>query len=196
MKGATAVRSARGLTLVASGREDFRSLYDRHYDALLGYFLRRSDRASAQDLTAEVFLVAWRRIDDVPSGDETRLWLYGVAANVAAHHRRSVARKARLEHRLRSVEGRADPDQPEPQVVRRSEYEQVLAAAARLRDRDQEILRLAAWEELPHDQIARLLGVSVAAVDQRLHRAKKRLAKEYRRHQAPRLPRIEEGGWR
>ncbi len=181
---------------MASGREDFRSLYDRHYDALLGYFLRRSDRASAQDLTAEVFLVAWRRIDDVPSGDETRLWLYGVAANVAAHHRRSVARKARLEHRLRSVEGRADPDQPEPQVVRRSEYEQVLAAAARLRDRDQEILRLAAWEELPHDQIARLLGVSVAAVDQRLHRAKKRLAKEYRRHQAPRLPRIEEGGWR
>lgn len=196
MKGATAVRSPRGSTLVASGREEFRSLYDRHYDALLGYFLRRSDRASAQDLTADVFLVAWRRIEDVPRGDETLLWLYGVAANVAAHHRRSVARSARLEHRLRSVGGPTGPDEPEPQVVRRSEYEQVLTAAARLRDRDQEILRLAAWEELPHDQIARLLGISVAAVDQRLHRAKKRLAKEYRRHEHARIPRTEEGGWR
>ncbi len=178
---------------MASGREDFHRLYDRHYDALLGYFLRRSDRASAQDLTAEVFLVAWRRIDEVPRGDETLLWLYGVAANVVAHHRRSAARAARLETRLRSLGGSNDPDEPEPQVVRRSEYEEVLAAAARLRARDREILRLAAWEELPHDQIARLLGVSVAAVDQRLHRAKKRLAREYRRHEHARLPRTEEG---
>ena len=56
---------------------------DRHYDAIHSYFVRRTDPASTQDLTAEVFLVAWRRIDDVPRGEETLLWLYGVAANVA-----------------------------------------------------------------------------------------------------------------
>lgn len=193
MKEATAVRQTGGLRLVAGSEAEFRSLYDRHYDAIYSYFLRRSSAANAQDLTAEVFLVAWRRIDDVPRGEETLLWLYGVAGNVAAHQRRSVARGLRLETRLRSVATNR-VDGPEPQVVRRAEYDRVLAATAKLRPADQEILRLAAWEELPHDQISRLLGCSLAAVDQRLHRAKKRLAKEYRRSHAPGGPQTEEGG--
>jgi RNA polymerase sigma-70 factor (ECF subfamily) len=179
---------------MGNSRVDFRRLYDEHYDAILGYFLRRADQTTAQDLTAEVFLVAWRRIDDVPRGEEALLWLYGVARNTQAHQRRRVARTTRLEHRLRSVPDPEPGEEPELQVVQRAEYEQVLAAAARLKTTDQEILRLAAWEELPHDQISRLLGISVAAVDQRLHRAKKRLTKEYRKHSAPNLPRTQEGG--
>jgi RNA polymerase sigma-70 factor (ECF subfamily) len=195
MKEATAMAPAGGLSLVRSGEAEFRTLYDRHYDAINSYFLRRTGLANAQDLTAEVFLVAWRRIHDVPRGENSLLWLYGVAANVAAHQRRSAARSARLEARLRSVpiKGAAGP---EPLVIRKAEYNRVLAATARLRPADQEILRLAAWEELPHDQISRLLGCSVAAVDQRLHRAKKRLAKEYQRTNPPGSPRTEEGGRR
>ncbi|NNC92694.1 MAG: RNA polymerase sigma factor [Acidimicrobiia bacterium] len=195
MKEATAAFATGGLSLVRSGEADFRSLYDRHYDAIHSYFLRRSGTSSAQDLTAEVFLVAWRRIADVPRGEDTLLWLYGVAANVAAHQRRSIARGARLDTRLRSVPANGAAE-PEPQVVRRAEYDQVLVATARLRPADQEILRLAAWEELPHDQISRLLGCSVAAVDQRIHRAKKRLAKEFARVHAPGRPQTEEGGRR
>lgn len=168
------------LALVPGSEAEFRSLYDRHYDAIYSYFLRRSGAGTAQDLASEVFLVAWRRFDKVPSGDDALLWLYGVARNVSAHQRRSAARGARLKARLRSVPPEG-PDEPEPQVVRLAEYEHALRAAGRLRPADQEILRLAAWEELPHDQISRLLGISVAAVDQRLHRAKKRLAKEYRK---------------
>lgn len=195
MKEAPAASATGGLILLRSGEAEFRVLYDRHYDAIHSYFLRRTGASSAQDLTAEVFLVAWRRIDVVPRGEETLLWLYGVAANVAAHHRRSSARGARLQTRLRSVPSDG-PDEPEPQVVRRAEYDQVLAATARLRPRDQEILRLAAWEELPHDQISRLLGCSVAAVDQRIHRAKKRLAKEFARVHPQGRPQAEEGGGR
>ena len=180
---------------MSGGEAEFRILYNRHYDAIHSYFLRRTGAASAQDLTAEVFLVAWRRIGDVPRGEETLLWLYGVAANVAAHQRRSIARSARLDTRLRSVSTNGSVEL-EPQVVRRAEYDRVLAAAERLRPADQEILRLAAWEELPHDQISRLLGCSVAAVDQRLHRARKRLAKEYRKVHAPGNPQTEEGGRR
>jgi RNA polymerase sigma-70 factor (ECF subfamily) len=175
------------------GEAEFRSLYDRHYDAVHSYMLRRIGVAGADDLTAEVFLVAWRRIDDVPRGAETLLWLYGVAANVVAHHRRGKARGARLESRLRSVPAPGSPE-PEAVVVQRADYNRVLAAADQLRPADQEILRLAAWEELPHDQISRLLGCSVAAVDQRLHRAKKRLAKEFARVHLPEHPRTEEGG--
>lgn len=195
MKVATSMATTRGSSVVGGGEAEFRSLYNRHYDAIHSYFFRRTGPVNAQDLTAEVFVVAWRRIDDVPRGEETLLWLYGVAANVAAHQRRTVARKARLETRLWSVPANGT-DEPEPQVVRRAEYDRVLAATARLRPADQEILRLAAWEELPHDQISRLLGCSVAAVDQRLHRARKRLAKEYRRVRASGHPQTEEGGRR
>lgn len=181
-----------GGTVVAKEAE-FRSLYDRHYEAVHRYFLRRSNAAAAPDQTHEVFLVAWRRIDEVPRGEETLLWLYGVAANVAAHQRRSMARGARLDDKLRSVPS-DEPTGPEPLVVRKAEYDRVLAAAGRLKPSDQEILRLAAWEELPHENISRLLGCSVAAVDQRLHRARKRLAKEYRRIHTTGHHRTQEGG--
>lgn len=193
MKEATAPAAGRRLSLVGDSRDEFRALYDRHYYAILAYFLRRSGRAVAQDLTAEVFLVAWRRIGDVPMGDDALLWLYRVASNVAAHQRRSVARGARLETRLRHVGGIEPGDEPELQVVQSAEYERVMAAAARLRPADREILRLAAWEELPHRQIASLLGISVGAVDQRLHRAKKRLAREYKKRRPPIAPQTEEG---
>jgi RNA polymerase sigma factor (sigma-70 family) len=193
MKEATAPAAGRRLSLVGDSRYDFRALYDRHYDAILAYFLRRSGRAVAQDLTAEVFMVAWRRIEDVPLGDDASLWLYRVASNVAAHQRRSAARGARLETRLRSVGGVEHDEEPELQVVRSAEYARVIAAASRLRPVDQEILRLAAWEELPHRQIASLLGISVGAVDQRLHRAKKRLAREFGKRRRPIAPQTREG---
>jgi RNA polymerase sigma-70 factor (ECF subfamily) len=64
-------------------------------------------------------------------------------------------------------------------VVQRAEYDAVLEAASRLSSRDREVLNLAAWEGLPHREIADILGCSLAAVDQRLHRAKGRLARHY-----------------
>jgi len=70
------------------------------------------------------------------------------------------------------------PD-PETVVVQRAEYDAVLEAASRLNVRDREVLSLAAWEGLPHREIAEVLGCSIAAVDQRLHRAKQRLARHY-----------------
>lgn len=175
-----------------AGEDEFRSLYNRYYDAVHAYFRRRTGPASAPDLTAEVFTVAWRRIADVPGGAEALLWLYGVAANVASHQRRSLARTARLETRLKAVPT-SPSNEPEPQVVRWAEFDRVLAAADRLRSTDREILQLAAWEELPHDQIAQLLGCSVAAVDQRLHRARKRLTKEFSKITHAAQPHSEKG---
>jgi RNA polymerase sigma-70 factor (ECF subfamily) len=78
-------------------------------------------------------------------------------------------------------------------VVRKAEYDQVLEAATALRLPDQEILRLAAWEGLPHSDIATILEISVAAVDQRLHRAKKRLAEAFEAAASKRET-TEEGG--
>jgi RNA polymerase sigma-70 factor (ECF subfamily) len=77
---------------------------------------------------------------------------------------------------------------PEEVVVRRAELDGVLEALALLKPHDRELLRLAAWEELPHVEIAESLGCSVAALDQRLHRAKRKLAAEHDRvMRSPRL---------
>lgn len=158
--------------------ERFRSLYDQHFRDVLAFCLRRSPAADAYDSANEVFAIAWRRIDDVPTGEAARPWLFVVAKRVLYRRRRSVLRFHNLAVRV-AGEHRQDPPQPEAIVVRRAEYEAVLDAAARLSAADREILTLAAWEGLPHREIAEVLGCSIAAVDQRLHRAKRRLAKHY-----------------
>jgi len=158
----------------------FEQIYARHYQAVLAYCVRRLGRVDAYDAAAEVFAVAWRRLEVVPSGDDTLRWLYGVAFRVVSRQRRGGTRYRRLIAMVRSRQP-APPVGPEAQVVRKAEYELVLTAAARLPAIDQEILRLAMWEELSHGAIAELLGIRVEAVRQRLSRAKRRLGREYRK---------------
>lgn len=155
----------------------FRSLYLDHYRQVYMYFRRRTDIECARDGTADTFLVAWRRLDDVPSGDRTLPWLYGTARRVLANQWRSRRRSDRLQEKL--VGFGADPELgPEATVVPSSEVQAVLDAMGRLSKSDQEIIRLAEWEELTHREIALVLDCSAHAVDQRLHRARRRLGKE------------------
>lgn len=87
---------------VNEGEDSFRSLFAGHSRALLGYALRRvSEPADAADVVAETFLVAWRRLDDVPTGSDARLWLFGTARRVLANQRRGALRRSRLADRLR-----------------------------------------------------------------------------------------------
>ena len=132
------------------------------------------------DAVAETFLTAWRRLDDVPAGDEALVWLYGVAYRVIGHQWRSTARRRRLEDRLRSVVHRPASAADES-VIDGDEHRLVLDAAARLGDTDAEVLRLVAWEQLSVADIAAVLEIAPNAVKQRLHRARRNLAREYRR---------------
>lgn len=155
----------------------FQDMYRAHQRQVLGYFLRRTDAASARDGAAEAFLVAWRRIDDVPTGDGTLPWLYGVSRKVLANQRRSRDRYVALGKRLSSVGSREEPS-PEVVVLRRAEDTEMLVAVGRLRSEDQEILRLTVWEELPHSQVAEVIGTSAHAITQRLHRITRQLARD------------------
>ena len=74
----------------ALGRElaqiRFGRLYRDQGRAILAYALRRvEDQEDAADVVAETFLVAWRRLGEVPIGDGARLWLYAVARRVIAN---------------------------------------------------------------------------------------------------------------
>ncbi|GAB3435443.1 hypothetical protein GCM10027517_04600 [Phycicoccus ginsengisoli] len=87
---------------MSSPEERFSALFERTHPALLGYAVRRvADPADAADVVAETYLVAWRRLDDVPGGDEARPWLFGVARRVLANHYRGERRRHALADRLR-----------------------------------------------------------------------------------------------
>ena len=153
-------------------------LFADHHEAIRRYCRRRLDGDAAEDAAADVFVVAWRRIDDVPDGEGSLLWLYGVARNVVARSRRSSRRRSRLSAKVLSL-GVAPAEPPETVVIRSEDERHLLEALWRLRPDDQEVLRLKAWEELSHAEIATVFGISVSAVDARASRAMKRLARTY-----------------
>ena len=158
----------------------YRRLFDDFHREVYAYCRRRADAETAADCASDAFLVAWRRLDEVPSGDAALGWLYGVARRTLANEFRRQRRWRRLLTRLRRIDPIADPP-PEVIVIRRELDEAVLAALGRLRPEEQELLRLALWEELPHAEIATLLGCSTQAATQRIYRATRHAAREYQR---------------
>lgn len=155
-------------------RRIFEQVYAACHDPVLGYVLRRADNAhDAADILAETFLTAWRRLEDMPRGDAARPWLYGVARRVLANHYRGVRRRLVLTERL-GTELAAS--------YRPAEHDDDLTAVAAafraLSDDDRELLSLVGWECLDPGQIAIALGCSRNAVRIRLHRARKRFARE------------------
>jgi RNA polymerase sigma factor (sigma-70 family) len=152
----------------------FRCLYEAHHRAVYAYFKRRIDSESARDGAVETFLVAWRRLDEVPGGERELPWLYGVARRVLANQRRARKRSGRLINRLAGMAVETAPP-AETIVVRRSEEEAVIAALRKLQPAERELLMLATWEEMPHAEIGQMLGCSAHAVDQRIYRATRHL---------------------
>jgi RNA polymerase sigma-70 factor (ECF subfamily) len=171
------VSTGRGGVPSEAPEAEFRALFDQHYRDIAAYFARRLGFDEALDAADDVFVVAWRRLDNIPTGSEARRWLFGVARNVLGNRRRSRFRAGRLLARLRGL-GRdpGDPG-PEPQLIRREQDQEVLDALATLSPAEQELLRLAVWEELSHREIGEILGCSRKAVDTRVYRAMHHLAR-------------------
>lgn len=153
----------------------FTALAERVGPRVLAYLVRRCDQpADAADLVSEVFLVAWRRRGDLPeAADDAVGWLFGIARGVLANHHRGQLRRSALTERLREhiVLTGATHTAPDGSV-------EVRAALGRLRPQDREVLTLTAWDGLSAEQIAAALGITAAAVRQRLARARQRLREE------------------
>lgn len=162
-------------------RRRFEEIYAACHDPVLGYVMRRTgDGHDAADVLAETFLVAWRRLDEVPPGDRARPWLFGVARRVLANHHRGERRRNALGDRLRAELHFGERPAPEPDVD-----EAVADAFRGLSDDDRELLSLVGWEGLDAGQIAIVLGCSRNAARIRLHRARKRFARELETRRAP-----------
>lgn len=148
----------------------FGLLYESSYADLVAYCRRRVAPSVVDDVVAEAFLIAWQRLDDV-TGDP-RPWLFGVAHNLIRNRRRKDARGAIL-HDALVAEITAGQGADDPLAL--DEVQALVEALHGLKEPDAELLRLTAWEGLPHADIAVVLGCSENAVAIRLHRARGRL---------------------
>jgi len=155
-------------TIDRAQRDLFEQIFERHYGEVLAYALRRGPRSMAEDVASETFVVAWRRIDDIPA--PALPWLYGVARRVLANQRRASQRGDRLSARLVADQsGAVAADE----VVLGG---QLLEAIGELPDGEREALMLVAWEGLSPAQAATAAGCTRVALRARLYRARRRLA--------------------
>lgn len=148
---------------------DLPRLIERSTRALFAYFARRVvSTDDAADLTGDVLLTMWRKVDSMPSEPvEARMWAFGIARNVLANHRRGTLRRRKLSDRLKGealVSGDAPP-------VRDDVWEALRALA----EIDREIIQLIHWDGFSLAEAATILGKKAATVRSRYSRARARL---------------------
>lgn len=153
--------------------EDVERLFRTSYADLVRFAARRCSADRAEDVAAEVFIVACRRIDDLPSeADAARAWLFGIARRLLLAEQRGYARGRALRIRLEQQPLYPAPG-PEEGTVARAE---LAAGWERLKPEHQEALALTALDGLSGPEAARVLGITAVAFRLRLMRARRALA--------------------
>ena len=153
----------------------FGVLFDRHATVLFRYLVRRVGVDEADSLLGEVFRVAFEKRSTYDCGrPNARPWLYGIATNLLARHRRREARRIHATARLLSRQPPAgDPaDEIVADLDARQLWPRVADAVAGLPEEERDALLLFVWEELSYEDIALALGVPVGTVRSRLNRAR------------------------
>lgn len=150
-------------------RSKLEDLYAAHAATVQAYARRRTDHAAADDIVSEVFIAAWRHLDEIP--EDPVAWLLGAARKTLANQRRGAERQVALfqrmaDHHPASTEDRQPMDGA------------ILRALSRLRPSDRELLLLITWDEVSPGQAAEILDVRASTLSMRLRRARKRLADE------------------
>ncbi|MEY2457195.1 MAG: hypothetical protein QOK06_2289 [Acidimicrobiaceae bacterium] len=156
----------------------FGTIFDRHATVLHRYLVRRLGPDEAEAMVGEVFRIAFekRHTYDVLR-PTARPWLYGIATNLLAKHRRSEARRIRAVARLaaRRLLPIALDDQVSDAVDAADRWQRVAEAVTALPQVERDALMLHVWEGLPYDEVALALGVPIGTVRSRIHRARGRI---------------------
>lgn len=154
----------------------FSLLFERHAPALHRYVTRRLGDALADDVVAETFLAAFRKLGRYDTSHrDARPWLYGIAANLIGKHRRTEVRAYRALARTGVDEvAESYADQVESRVSASAAQRELAGALALLSPQDREVLLMIAWADLSYEEAARALGIPVGTVRSRLHRARKK----------------------
>jgi RNA polymerase sigma-70 factor, ECF subfamily len=159
--------------------DDFAAVFERHFDDVRRYLVRRVGPALGDELAADTFVRAYEgrpRFD--PARGEQRAWLFGIAANLMRRHRREEERRLRAYART-GVDPVLDALEDVDARVDASRQGRALAAAlATLPARERDPLLLLAWAELSYEEIAGALRLPLGTVRSRLSRGRARLRRE------------------
>jgi RNA polymerase sigma factor (sigma-70 family) len=155
-------------------RERFTEMYDAYAGAVLAYARRRvALPEDAEDAMVDTFTVAWRRFDEMP--EEAFPWLLGVARRVVANERRSQRSRSALVEKLANLspgEGTlAAAGLPGMSA-------EILGAMQALGEWEREALLLVHWEGFANREAAVVMGCPPPLFSLRVHRARRRLARE------------------
>jgi RNA polymerase sigma-70 factor, ECF subfamily len=151
----------------------FAVVYRRHAKKVARYIARRVGNATAEDLTAEVFVRALRGRDSYRSEHPTAFpWLLGIANHVIAGHRRAERQRLVMIERLAQIT---------PVLIVDHQGDAALAPELarelrRLSDPIRDTFLLVVWGELSYEEAATALQVPVGTVRSRIARARRRLA--------------------
>jgi len=169
------------MTRAGEGHAHVRKLVEAHFDEI-GRFIRGLgvDEADVDDATQEVFLTMHRRIGELRPGVE-RSFLFGTAINVAAHARRSRAR--RKEEHDEQDDIRADELSPEDLLDERRQRERLDAVLDAMSPELRAVLVMSEINELTMREIAEILEVPAGTVASRLRRARAELESRLKRMQ-------------
>lgn len=155
----------------------FGVFFDRYSRDVYNFVFRRTASWDvAEEMTAAVFLEAWRRRRDVvPERATMRPWLLGVAVNLLRNRARSARRRGLAEASLPVESERDFADDLAGRMDDEVLMRRTLTVFERLPDADRDVLGLAAWEGLSYEEISEALGIPVGTVRSRIHRARKHL---------------------
>ena len=153
--------------------ESFGALYKRYHSPMvaLAYSLL-ADRDLAEDAAQEVFAIACGDMTSLKRKDKFGAWLAGICRNVARQILRSKGKRVALNDVQQFAENE-DNKEHRADLIRRAVW--------RLRSSERELIVLRYYDNMPYEQIAQVLDISIQAVNGRLIRAKRKLAKYLKR---------------
>ncbi|OLT37319.1 RNA polymerase subunit sigma-70 [Actinomadura sp. CNU-125] len=161
---------------VRSEPDLFTVVYDRYHRDIYQYVAGRLDVHAGEDVTAEVFLTAFaRRHRFDPERGTLRPWLFGIATNLVARHRRTEARHYRALTAAPELPAGGHEDRVVTSVAAQHMQPKLAAALRRLSRGERDVVLLLALAQLTHQEIAQALGISYGTVGSRLSRARKKL---------------------
>jgi RNA polymerase sigma-70 factor, ECF subfamily len=173
---------------IAEGDEyAFQLLVNRHQASVLNLIHRFiGDRTQSEDLSQEVFLRVWQAAKGYKQRAKFTTWLYRIAANLCFNELKASRRKKWLEFfsvssNLQIQEKRDFPDEspnPEDLLLAQERSLRITTVLQSLPDSQRMALILKRYDGLSYEEISRILGCSVPAVESLLVRAKRTLQKK------------------
>ena len=164
----------------------FQSIIEAHQALVFSVCLRMlGNWHEAQDLTQEVFFKAYRALPQLRGEAKVSTWLYRIAVNLCLNHQRRRKRERWLSLDWLFEQGGGEQaagvpaaEETPATALAQQEKEGLVQAAMRLLPEKQRVaLVLSVYERLSYQEIAEVMGCSLASVESRLHRAKENLAK-------------------